>query len=135
MWCRPLAGPDLSEIRHFNTELRTLLVALYALDNLVTIACSAWDPKVILRNDYISRSKNKCICRAHECALMQVITNLGGGMGEGHCGHVSCLGMASDGSALCTGSWDTSLKVSVFLGVDYKLTVFTDWISVPAALE
>jgi hypothetical protein len=66
---------------------------------------------------------------------MQVITNLGGGMGEGHCSRVSCLGMASDGSALCTGSWDTSLKVSVFLVVDYKLTVFTDWISVPAALE
>jgi hypothetical protein len=43
--------------------------------------------------------------------------------------------MASDGSAVCTGSWDTSLKVSVFLVVDYKLTVFTDWISVPAALK
>lgn len=56
-------------------------------------------------------------------------------MGEGHCSRVSCLGMASDGSAVCTGSWDTSLKVSVFLVVDYKLTVFTDWISVPAALE
>jgi hypothetical protein len=101
----------------------------------VTIACSAWDPKVILRNDYISRSKNKCICRACECALVQVTTNLGSGMGEGHCSWVSCLGMASDGSAVCTGSWDTSLKVSVFLVVDYKLTVFTDRISVPAALE
>lgn len=59
----------------------------------MTIACSAWDPKVILRNDYISRSKNKCICRACECALVQVTTNLGSGMGEGHCSWVSCLGM------------------------------------------
>ncbi|CAK9190480.1 unnamed protein product [Sphagnum troendelagicum] len=69
------------------------------------------------------------------CTLFKVITNLGGGMGEEHCNWVSCLGMASDGSAVCTGSWDTSLKVSVFLVVDYKLIVFTDWISVPAALE
>ncbi len=94
----------------------------------MTIACSAWDPKLILRNDYISRSKNKCV-------LMKVITNLGGGMGEGHCSLVSWIGMASDGSAVCTGSWDTPLKVSVFLVVDHKLTFFTDWISVPAALE
>ncbi|CAK9857874.1 unnamed protein product [Sphagnum jensenii] len=68
-------------------------------------------------------------------SFSKVITNLGGGMGEGHCSWESCLGMASDGSAVCTGSWDTSLKVSVFLVVDYKLTVFTHWISVPAALE
>ena len=26
---------------------------------------------------------------------------------------VSCLGLASDGSALCTGSWDQTLKVCV----------------------
>mmetsp|Transcript_16300 Transcript_16300/g.28872 ORF Transcript_16300/g.28872 Transcript_16300/m.28872 type:complete len:348 (+) Transcript_16300:152-1195(+) len=31
--------------------------------------------------------------------------------GQGHENRVSCLGVSSDGSALCTGSWDTLLKV------------------------
>jgi WD40 repeat protein len=29
----------------------------------------------------------------------------------GHDNRVSCLGMSSDGMALCTGSWDSFLKV------------------------
>eukprot|EP00052_Salpingoeca_macrocollata_P000717 m.21934 g.21934 ORF g.21934 m.21934 type:complete len:348 (+) comp10805_c0_seq2:79-1122(+) len=29
----------------------------------------------------------------------------------GHANKVSCLGVSPDGSALCTGSWDTSLKI------------------------
>lgn len=29
----------------------------------------------------------------------------------GHDNRVSCLGVASDGMAMCTGSWDTTLKV------------------------
>mmetsp|Transcript_10159 Transcript_10159/g.25753 ORF Transcript_10159/g.25753 Transcript_10159/m.25753 type:complete len:346 (-) Transcript_10159:155-1192(-) len=31
--------------------------------------------------------------------------------GQGHENRVSCLGVSADGSALCTGSWDTLLKV------------------------
>ncbi|CAK9110228.1 Guanine nucleotide-binding protein subunit beta [Durusdinium trenchii] len=31
--------------------------------------------------------------------------------GHGHENRVSCLGVSSDGTALCTGSWDTLLKV------------------------
>jgi guanine nucleotide-binding protein G(I)/G(S)/G(T) subunit beta-1 len=30
---------------------------------------------------------------------------------EGHENRVSCLGVSSDGMALCTGSWDSFLKV------------------------
>ncbi len=30
---------------------------------------------------------------------------------EGHDNRVSCLGVSSDGMALCTGSWDSFLKV------------------------
>lgn len=30
---------------------------------------------------------------------------------EGHENRVSCLGVSEDGQALCTGSWDTLLKV------------------------
>jgi len=29
----------------------------------------------------------------------------------GHENRVSCLGVAKDGKALCTGSWDTLLKI------------------------
>ena len=31
---------------------------------------------------------------------------------QGHDNRVSCLGVSSDGMALCTGSWDTLLRVS-----------------------
>ncbi|KAH8555530.1 WD40-repeat-containing domain protein [Umbelopsis sp. PMI_123] len=34
------------------------------------------------------------------------------GVLSGHDNRVSCLGVSSDGMALCTGSWDTYLKVS-----------------------
>jgi guanine nucleotide-binding protein G(I)/G(S)/G(T) subunit beta-1 len=30
---------------------------------------------------------------------------------QGHANRVSCLGISSDGMALCTGSWDSLLKV------------------------
>lgn len=44
---------------------------------------------------------------------MQVVANLGGGRAEGHTNRVSCLALAADGDALCTGSCDTTLKVCV----------------------
>lgn len=34
------------------------------------------------------------------------------GVLSGHDNRVSCLGVSSDGMALCTGSWDTYLKVT-----------------------
>lgn len=30
---------------------------------------------------------------------------------SGHENRVSCLGVSSDGMAMCTGSWDSTLKV------------------------
>jgi hypothetical protein len=56
-------------------------------------------------------------------------------MGEGHSSRVSCLGMASDGSALCTGSWDTSLKVSMLFQRTKSFTVFSNSISVTFELS
>ncbi len=32
---------------------------------------------------------------------------------QGHDNRVSCLGVSSDGMALCTGSWDSCLKVYI----------------------
>ena len=42
--------------------------------------------------------------------LWQVVLNLGS-LQNSHEGRISCLGLSADGSALCTGSWDTNLKV------------------------
>jgi guanine nucleotide-binding protein G(I)/G(S)/G(T) subunit beta-1 len=37
---------------------------------------------------------------------------------SGHDNRISCLGVSGDGIALCTGSWDSLLKVSkLFLNV------------------
>lgn len=44
------------------------------------------------------------------------------GVLSGHDNRVSCLGVSSDGMALCTGSWDTYLKVS-FVEHEYPLNV------------
>lgn len=44
------------------------------------------------------------------------------GVLTGHENRVSCLGVSSDGMALCTGSWDSTLKVSLQLqDVEYVL--------------
>ncbi|RZR90217.1 hypothetical protein BHM03_00018064 [Ensete ventricosum] len=40
----------------------------------------------------------------------KVVLNLGE-LQNSHEGRISCLGLSSDGSALCTGSWDKNLKV------------------------
>lgn len=36
-----------------------------------------------------------------------------GSLQNSHQGRISCLGLSADGSALCTGSYDTNLKVSL----------------------
>jgi guanine nucleotide-binding protein G(I)/G(S)/G(T) subunit beta-1 len=37
------------------------------------------------------------------------------GVLTGHENRVSCLGVSADGMALCTGSWDSTLRVSISL--------------------
>lgn len=34
-----------------------------------------------------------------------------GSLQNSHESRITCLGLSADGSALCTGSWDTNLKV------------------------
>ncbi|GAY57301.1 hypothetical protein CUMW_178380 [Citrus unshiu] len=41
--------------------------------------------------------------------LAKVVLNLGS-LQNSHEGRITCLGLSADGSALCTGSWDTNLK-------------------------
>ena len=42
--------------------------------------------------------------------LFQVVGNLKT-LENAHNARISCLGVADDGSAVCTGSWDRNLKV------------------------
>ena len=49
------------------------------------------------------------------------------GVLTGHENRVSCLGVSADGMALCTGSWDSTLRVRVFLmPIRFILTVTLD---------
>lgn len=41
-----------------------------------------------------------------------------GSLHNSHEARISCLGLSADGSALCTGSWDANLKVSICLCLD-----------------
>lgn len=43
-----------------------------------------------------------------------MVLNLGS-LHNSHEARISCLGLSADGSALCSGSWDTNLKVSLHL--------------------
>ncbi|KAJ0591267.1 Guanine nucleotide-binding protein subunit beta [Helianthus annuus] len=54
-------------------------------------------------------------CFVWDTLLAKVILNLGS-LHNSHEARVSCLGLSSDGSALCTGSWDTDLKIWAFGG-------------------
>nr|XP_043623073.1 guanine nucleotide-binding protein subunit beta-2-like [Erigeron canadensis] len=54
-------------------------------------------------------------CFVWDTLLAEVVLNLGD-FQNSHEARVSCLGLSADGSALCTGSWDTSLKIWAFGG-------------------
>ncbi|KAK3412520.1 hypothetical protein EUGRSUZ_I01264 [Eucalyptus grandis] len=55
-------------------------------------------------------------CFVWDTLLAQVVLNLGS-LQNSHEGRISCLGVSADGSALCTGSWDTNLKIWAFGGI------------------
>uniref|UniRef100_A0ACD5WD62 Uncharacterized protein n=1 Tax=Avena sativa TaxID=4498 RepID=A0ACD5WD62_AVESA len=54
-------------------------------------------------------------CYVWDTLLAEVVLNLGT-LQNSHEGRISCLGLSSDGSALCTGSWDKNLKIWAFSG-------------------
>nr|GEU80507.1 guanine nucleotide-binding protein subunit beta-2 [Tanacetum cinerariifolium] len=54
-------------------------------------------------------------CFVWDTLLAKVVLNLES-LQNSHEGRVSCLGLSADGSALCTGSWDTNLKIWAFGG-------------------
>lgn len=50
----------------------------------------------------------------YNCNVWDVLKGERVGVLAGHENRVSCLGVSADGAALCTGSWDSLLKVSCF---------------------
>ncbi|KAK1393589.1 guanine nucleotide-binding protein subunit beta [Heracleum sosnowskyi] len=54
-------------------------------------------------------------CYVWDTLLAQVVLNLGS-LHNSHEGRISCLGLSADGSALCTGRWDSNLKIWAFGG-------------------
>ncbi|GLT86234.1 hypothetical protein SLE2022_043880 [Rubroshorea leprosula] len=54
-------------------------------------------------------------CYVWDTLLAKVVLNLGT-LQNTHEAKISCLGLSADGSALCTGSWDTNLKIWAFGG-------------------
>ncbi|CAH9100523.1 unnamed protein product [Cuscuta europaea] len=55
-------------------------------------------------------------CYVWDTLLAKVVLDLGA-VQNSHDNRISCLGVSADGSALCTGSWDTNLKIWAFGGV------------------
>nr|AEQ61903.1 GTP-binding protein beta subunit [Salvia miltiorrhiza] len=54
-------------------------------------------------------------CYVWDTLLAEVVLDLGK-LQNSHDGRISCLGLSADGSALCTGSWDSNLKIWAFGG-------------------
>ncbi|KAL2939424.1 Guanine nucleotide-binding protein subunit beta-2 [Bienertia sinuspersici] len=54
-------------------------------------------------------------CYVWDTLLAKVVLDLGS-LQNSHTGRISCLGLSADGSALCTGSYDTNLKIWAFGG-------------------
>ncbi|KAA3454002.1 guanine nucleotide-binding protein subunit beta-2-like [Gossypium australe] len=54
-------------------------------------------------------------CYVWDTLLARVVLNLGS-VQNSHENRISCLGLSADGSSLCTGSWDTNLKIWAFGG-------------------
>lgn len=54
-------------------------------------------------------------CYVWDTLLAKVVLDLGS-LQTSHDGRITCLGLSADGSALCTGSWDTNLKIWAFGG-------------------
>ncbi|KAK4761277.1 hypothetical protein SAY87_006170 [Trapa incisa] len=68
-------------------------------------------------------------CLVWDTLLAEVVLDLGS-LSNSHDSRISCLGLSADGSALCTGSWDTNLKVQssdeAFLITHFFPTLSTD---------
>jgi len=96
------SGSDDSSVRLF--DLRALRqINRYSGDNMVS-SVTALDFSATGRKLFVGYDDNHVI--AWDTAKAQVVQNF-----EAHEHRVSCLGVSNDGAVLCTGSWDSLLKV------------------------
>jgi len=96
------SGSDDSSVRLF--DLRALRqINRYSGDNMVSSVTSL-DFAQTGRKLFVGYDDNRCI--VWDTAKAQIIQNF-----EAHENRVSCLGVSADGAVLCTGSWDSLLKV------------------------
>jgi guanine nucleotide-binding protein G(I)/G(S)/G(T) subunit beta-1 len=77
--------------------------------------CKYSDSKILCGITSVSFSKTGRMLFAgyddHNCYVWDVQMGTLAAQLAGHENRVSCLGVSEDGKALCTGSWDTTLKV------------------------
>ncbi|MCO5579620.1 hypothetical protein L7F22_033477 [Adiantum nelumboides] len=85
-------GHELQEYKHSNPTVRANSIAFSHSGRLLFAAYTNAD------------------CYIWDTLTAELVSNIGS-VPDSHTQLVSCLGLASDGSALCTGSWDSSLKI------------------------
>jgi len=96
------SGSDDSSVRLF--DLRALKqINRYSGDNMVS-SVTALDFSATGRRLFVGYDDNHCVC--WDTAKAQIVQNF-----EAHEHRVSCLAVSFDGAVLCTGSWDSLLKV------------------------
>jgi WD40 repeat protein len=64
----------------------------------------------------------------YNCNVWDTLRSDRVGVLMGHENRVSCLGVASDGMAMCTGSWDTTLKVCYFVSCSLIFVEMIAWL-------
>jgi len=105
------SGSDDSTVRMF--DMRALQqVNKFAGENVVSCVTTL-DFAQSGRKVFVGYDDNHLI--AWDTAKAQIVQNI-----EAHEHRVSCLGVSSDGVVLCTGSWDSLLKVWGHAYANYK---------------
>lgn len=95
-------GSDDSSCRMFDTRAYRQM-NMYANDKIL---CGITSVGLSLTGKFLFAGYDDYNCHVWDTLLATQCQNL-----SGHENRVSCLGVTKDGQALCTGSWDTLLKI------------------------
>eukprot|EP01113_Clastostelium_recurvatum_P010288 TRINITY_DN1507_c0_g1_i2.p1 TRINITY_DN1507_c0_g1~~TRINITY_DN1507_c0_g1_i2.p1 ORF type:complete len:362 (-),score=70.30 TRINITY_DN1507_c0_g1_i2:448-1533(-) len=96
------SGSDDSSCRLFDIRASREMMA-YALDDVV---CAVTSVAFSISGRYLFAGYDD-----HKCLVWDTIKGERMSSLQGHTNRVSCLGVSSDGMALCTGSWDSLLRI------------------------
>lgn len=112
-------GSDDSTCRIFDTRTGHQL-QLYRKPDLANERASVTSVAFSYSGRLLFAAYSNADCYIWDTITTEVLANLRN-RPSAHTNRVSCLGLASDGSALCTGSWDKSLKIWTFEGKRERL--------------